>query len=110
MPRYRAIYDREGKAREYTDGVLTWIRPGLEEEEQKRRHHFIQADYEEFISPIDRTVVRGRAAYRKHCKEHDVVPTAELKGLPTKPLHNFNREPDPELRRTIIDAVNRYER
>ncbi len=42
----------------------------------------IMGDLPDFISPIDGTVVRGRAGMREHCKKHDVVPTADLKGLP----------------------------
>jgi len=42
-------------------------------------------DIPDFVSPIDGTVVRGRAGLREHCKRHDVVPTNELKGLPPKP-------------------------
>lgn len=41
-------------------------------------------DLPDFVSPIDRTVVRGRAGMRDHCARHNVVPTQELKGLPTK--------------------------
>jgi len=109
VPRFRSVYDAQGKKLEYTDGVLTWSRPGVEEERGKQRTHFIQPDIPEFVSPIDGRSVRGRVQYRKHCRDHDVVPTMDLKGLPMKPLHNFDRKPDPELKRTIIEAVNRYE-
>ncbi len=44
----------------------------------------IHCDYEEFVSPLDGKAVRGRKAYRQHCKDHNVVPTRELKGLPPK--------------------------
>jgi hypothetical protein len=42
----------------------------------------IMPDLPDFISPIDGKVVRGRAGMRDHCARHDVVPTADLKGLP----------------------------
>lgn len=42
-------------------------------------------DIPEFVSPIDGTVITGRAALRDHCARHNVVPTQELKGLPPKP-------------------------
>ena len=42
----------------------------------------VMGDLPDFVSPIDGTVVSGRAGLREHCKRHDVVPTAELKGLP----------------------------
>lgn len=44
----------------------------------------ILADYEPFVSPLDNTVVSGRKEYRAHCKKHNVVSTADLKGLPLK--------------------------
>lgn len=42
-------------------------------------------DIPDFVSPIDGSIVRGRAGLREHCKRHDVVPTNELKGLPPRP-------------------------
>ena len=42
-------------------------------------------DVPDFVSPIDRTIVKGRAGIRDHCARHDVVPTQELKGLPYRP-------------------------
>lgn len=44
----------------------------------------IHGDFEPFVSPLDGKIVSGRKAYRQHCKDHDVVPTMELKGLPPK--------------------------
>lgn len=41
-------------------------------------------DLPDFVSPIDGTVVRGRAGLRDHCARHDVVPTRDLAGLPPK--------------------------
>lgn len=42
-------------------------------------------DLPEFRSPIDGKLYSGRAGLRDHCARHNVVPTAELKGLPPKP-------------------------
>jgi hypothetical protein len=52
----------------------------------------VLGDLPGFRSPIDGTFVEGRVALREHCKKHDVVPTAELKGLPLK---TFNMEHKP---------------
>ena len=49
---------------------------------QGNRSYSVMGDLPDFVSPIDGTVVSGRAGLREHCKRHDVVPTAELKGLP----------------------------
>jgi len=42
-------------------------------------------DVPDFVSPIDRKVVKGRAGIRDHCARHNVVPTQELAGLPMGP-------------------------
>ena len=42
-------------------------------------------DVPDFVSPIDRTIVKGRAGIRDHCARHNVVPTQELAGLPVGP-------------------------
>lgn len=41
-------------------------------------------DLPDFKSPIDGSIVRGRAGLREHCSKHNVVPTADLAGLPPK--------------------------
>lgn len=68
----------------------------------------IIADTPPFVSPIDGSVVDGRAALREHCRRHDVVPTAELKGLPPKPMVNNNFDPKyrEETRRTIASIID----
>lgn len=51
------------------------------------RSAMVAGDLPDFVSPIDGSVVKGRAGLREHCKRHNVVPTADLKGLPTtRPL------------------------
>jgi len=41
-----------------------------------------------FVSPIDGTVVDGRAAMREHCARHNVVPNQELTGLQPRTYGN----------------------
>lgn len=43
--------------------------------------HYVRGDMDYFVSPIDGTIVNGRRGFEEHCKRHNVVPTAELKGL-----------------------------
>jgi hypothetical protein len=75
MTRQRWIYKADGRV----------IDCSVEQDETpERRGVTIMPDLPDFISPIDRTVVRGRAGMREHCKKHDVVPTADLAGLPTE--------------------------
>jgi hypothetical protein len=66
----------------------------------------VRGDLPDFVSPIDGTVVSGRVQMREHCRKHDVVPTAELKGLPPKTM-NQEYKPDREAtRRVIADIIN----
>jgi hypothetical protein len=58
-------------------------------------------DLPDFISPIDGTVVHGRAGLREHCARHNVVPTEDLKGLP------FVRPEVKPSKRDIREAVER---
>ena len=67
----------------------------------------VMADIPDFVSPIDGKVVSGRAALREHCKRHDVVPTADLAGLPPKPFIMPTSEAyREETRRTIAEIIN----
>jgi hypothetical protein len=69
----------------------------------------ILADLPDFVSPIDGSVVRGRAGMRDHCARHDVVPTAELAGLPFKRMYQPtepSREHREETKRTIAQIMN----
>ena len=69
----------------------------------------VLGDVPDFVSPIDGSVVSGRAGLREHCKKHHVVPTADLKGLPLK---QFNQNTPPSeayreaTRQTIADVIN----
>lgn len=110
MARYRAIYDKHGKAYEYEDGVLTWVREDLSAPVQSvNAAPAVLPDAPDFVSPIDGKVVRGRAGIRDHCARHNVVPTQELAGLPPMPLNRPMEvtQRDRELtRRTIADVIN----
>lgn len=45
----------------------------------------VMPDLPDTVSPIDGSIIRGRAGLRDHCARHNVVPTEDLKGLPPKP-------------------------
>ena len=65
------------------DGVL--YEKGTEpNRHETRRSAAVYGDLPDFTSPIDKTVVSGRAGIRDHCARHNVVPTADLAGLPAK--------------------------
>ena len=82
MSKYRARYDKHGKAYEWQDGTLVWVREDLRAPaDPGGGAAAVFGDNVHFVSPIDGTVVEGRAAMREHCRRHDVVPNQELKGL-----------------------------
>jgi hypothetical protein len=60
-------------------------------------------DEPEFISPITRQPVRGRAELRAHNQRHDVVNWRDLQGLPTR----MPQEAPRGIRRDIIEAAKR---
>lgn len=73
------------------------------EASSRRANSGVFGDLPEFVSPIDGTVVSGRAAMREHCVRHNVVPTADLAGLPPKPA-NQQYVPD---RAAIRESLHR---
>ena len=81
MSKYRATYDKHGKATEWVDGELVWIRPDLQATEHVGISAAVFGDNVRFVSPIDGAVVEGRSAMREHCRRHDVVPNQDLAGL-----------------------------
>lgn len=67
----------------------------------------IMGDIPDFVSPIDGSVVSGRAGLREHCRRHDVVPTMDLKGLPPKPMvMPINSQQRQQTRQVIADVIN----
>ena len=63
----------------------------------------VRGDLPDFVSPIDGKVYSGRSGLRDHCARHNVVPTADLKGLPPK-LANAEYVPD---RAAIRETIRR---
>ena len=48
--------------------------------ESGEAYHYVRDDISPFVSPLDGRVVEGRRAYDEHCRQHNVVPTADLAG------------------------------
>ena len=74
----------------------------------------ILTDLPDFVSPIDGKLYSGRAGLRTHCALHNVVPNAELKGLPTltatgdKRSESQRRQANAARKEQIIRFVNNY--
>ena len=49
----------------------------------------IMPDLPDFVSPIDGKTYSGRTGLREHCATHNVVPMADLAGLPPKPAYQL---------------------
>jgi hypothetical protein len=81
------------------------------------RAPMIMGDLPDFVSPIDQKVVSGRAGMREHNLRHNVVPTADLAGLPYLNPHYNETRSKSEIQRdrqsrkeTIIHKVNQHYR
>ena len=65
----------------------------------------IMPDLPDFVSPIDGKRYSGRTGLRDHCARHNVVPTADLAGLP------IGRPPVPvdrkAIREKIVETIHR---
>lgn len=110
--RTRSVYDSKGKAYEITDGIVTWQREDYMFSPEANPSGQIINDIEPFVSPIDGSIIKSRRGYRDHCKRHNVVPTAELKGLPPLTFHT-ERERSPqerEVRKRIIGEIMSHKR
>ena len=60
----------------------------------------VYGDSPDFVSPIDGSVVSGRAGMREHCKRHDVIPNQELAGLKPRTYGNGNGPSQKEREQT----------
>lgn len=101
----------------------TWVYPAKGEPYLKgegppnpQRGPMIMGDLPDFVSPIDRRAYSGRAGLRDHNARHNVVPTADLAGMPVLTTQASLRSKDEvnrdrEMRkRTVIQEVNKYYR
>lgn len=100
----------------------TWVFPkdgepylkGTREAAYRSAGFTIMPDLPDFVSPIDQKAYSGRAGLREHCKRHDVVPNAELKGLPMLTAQSDQRTPEQKRasaehrKQLIINNVNRH--
>lgn len=52
--------------------------PAEEYQREEKATYHIMPDMPDFVSPIDRTVVKGRKGYREHCKRHGVTNSSDF--------------------------------
>ena len=76
----------------------------------------IMGDLPDFISPIDGKAYSGRTGLRDHCARHNVIPNAELKGLPVLTSNSDMRTREQKLasaehrKQQIIQQVSKHYR
>jgi hypothetical protein len=74
----------------------------------------ILPDLPDFVSPIDGKRYSGRAGMREHNLRHNVVPNADLKGLPVLQANSDTRSPEQRRaseqhrKETIIRQVHQH--
>jgi hypothetical protein len=89
----------------YIDGVAHEVSTDYVAE-PRAAFPYVRGDLGDFRSPVDGKTYSGRAGLREHCKIHDVVPTADLKGLPFKPaVAPYQAESKTAVRDSVIRAM-----
>lgn len=109
MSRYTIVFPR--------DGGPSYVK-GSEQDpgSQDTGGVMVMGDLPDFVSPVDGKAYSGRVGLREHCKRNDVVPNAELKGLPTYTTSSDIRSKseikrDKEARKEfIVHKVNQHYR
>jgi hypothetical protein len=71
-------------------------------------------DIADFVSPVDRTLVHGRASLREHNKRNNVTNAADFKQTWAKQAQErakfYERAPDPTRKEDLRQAVDNYQR
>lgn len=98
------------------DGGEPYLKGSRPERMPASKGVVILSDLPDFVSPIDGKQYSGRAGLRDHCARHDVVPTADLKGLPLLQYNSDMRSVDQkrkdaaERKRLVINEVDKQYR
>lgn len=106
--RKRFIYEGGKCVQEIQNGQVVWTDPDYDSSPVSSSATIL-GDIPDFISPVDGTLVSGRAALREHNKRNDVVNTADLAGLPMKPLvgeYKPSADERQATRNTIAEILN----
>ena len=94
----------------YVDGKA--IEKGTPEYEEYLGARFgngpmISPDDQDFVSPIDGKLYRGRAGMREHNRKHDVVNNRDLVGLPYRTTHTEYTPDRAAIRNELINAARK---
>jgi hypothetical protein len=93
----------------YPDKGEPYLKGSRSPQQEGRGYATVLPDLPDFVSPIDGRSYSGRAGMREHNVRHNVVPTADLAGLPTtRPVDAISPRDRAERKERIIHAVNTY--
>lgn len=101
MPRNTWVYPDKGEPYLKSEGPIG----------EGSGHPTILSDLPDFVSPIDRKLYSGRTGLREHCAKHDVVPTADLAGLPIRRFnepYKIDKRRREERRQELAQIVNSH--
>ncbi len=88
----------------YVDGVAI---PADEYTREPQHGVTVVPDIQPFRSPVDGTLITGRAALREHNVRNNVVQTLDLKGLPPKLSVQPPQSNRAAIRQTLINEFHR---
>jgi hypothetical protein len=103
----------------------SWVYPADGSDPVKKEDYYapvapggitVLPDLPDFVSPVDGKYYSGRAGMREHCARNNVVPTADLKGLPlqkwdTDMRSSSEKKQSAEHRKQVlIQQVNKHYR
>lgn len=89
----------------YIDGVA--YEKGVDVIPERPHHVMIAPDDQDFVSPIDGKLYRGRAGMREHNKIHDVVSNRDLVGLPYRTMHSEYKPDRAAIRGALVEAARK---
>lgn len=99
-----------------SDGSEPYIK-GSRQPEYQQAGFMIMGDLPDFVSPIDNKTYSGRAGMREHNRQHNVVPTSDLAGLPVLDARNSSmvdpykaKQSAAHRKEQVINLVNKHYR
>lgn len=94
-----------------SNGGEPYLKGSRPDSEPVSKGYMIMGDLPDFVSPIDRKLYSGRAGMREHNQRHNVVPHADLVGLPYRTANlppTLSKEQKAARKEQIIHQVNKH--
>lgn len=71
---------------------------------RSERYHTVMGDIKDFVSPISGEVISDRGAYRRHMREHELVPYEDGKVTAARVRREMAQREKQERLRSVIDS------